>query len=312
MITKELSKAWRLWQVIGIILLAVMLAVPAQATSYKFTLINYPASSLSIPVAVSPNGAFVLGDASQSTGLTDPNRFIYNTKTHIYTPLKITIHSAIVVSAKGVNSSGAVVGSYTDGSGMHGFLYYMGGVRDIDYPGALSTDAVAINDYWTVVGSYIDGAHVEHSFKKLYAGGYSTFDFPITKNCFGNTPARYVFAAAINNNGLILGTSGRICEFGGISILDNHGAFSIVSKNLEVFDAMNAQGLIVGTAYGGIPSGSLVVDQNGVITQPNPNGLGGFNFGEGVDSNGNIVGSYSAGLTKGIPSSGGFLATPIP
>ncbi len=168
------------------------------------------------------------------------------------------------------------MGGYDDGSGGHGFIYSSGKVQTIGFHGALSATATAINDDGTVVGTYVDGAQVEHSFVKR-DGTLTSFDFPETTNCYGEgAPFRQVFAVGINKNGEILGTSGRNCEIGGISILDDHGVFSILDIGLEVFTGMNNRNQIVGTIFGGVPSGQLAVYENGAITSPR--GPGAFQF----------------------------------
>jgi hypothetical protein len=287
---------------VSIILLG--LASSGHALSYKYAAINFPSASASFPIAISSDGHLVLA----TTELNRP--FIYNTQSQLYVKLDIPIPSATSITVSGINSSAAVVGGYHDGSGDHGYYYRGGHVQTIDFPGAASTTGTAINDQGTVVGTYVDGAQVEHSFVKR-GGKFTSFDFPETTNCYGEGGVfRQVFAVGINKSDEILGTSGRNCEIGGISILDDHGVFSILDIGIEVFTGMNNRNQIVGTSYGGIPSGQLAVYENGTIT--NPAGPGSFNFGTGIDSKGDIVGWYEDALINGVFSlNGGFLGRPI-
>jgi probable HAF family extracellular repeat protein len=315
MINREISMTKGHWLLVAVIFM--VLPGSADALSYKYSLINFPnptASTPTVPVAISANGTLVLGDSAQLYDATDPDRFIYDTATHQYKRLNISIPGATLITTTGINSNGAVVGSYTDGSGTHGFLYHNGWFQHIDFPGAIGTNPIGINDYWTVVGSYINGAHVEHSFlKRLNESQYHGFDFPAVLCPDGNTPNNPVFAAGINNNGAILGTTGSACIFEyGVSVLDNHGIFTKLSDQV-IFRGLNTNDEAAGTLYGGHPSGTLTVYNEGKITTPNPNGLGAFNFGAGVDTKGDIVGWYAQASFKGpIPINGGFLATPTP
>lgn len=78
----------------------------------------------------------------------------------------------------GVNSSGSVVGYYTNSSGaFEGFLYSGGNYTALSYPGATGyTQATGINDSGTVVGIYqINGDNTLHSYT-YSAGVYSPYN----------------------------------------------------------------------------------------------------------------------------------------
>src|SRR5262249_31616543 len=65
-------------------------------------------------------------------------------------------------TARGVNNAGQIVGSYTDGSGTHGFLRSGGIYTTLDHPFATNgTLGNSINDFDTVVGTYntLRGTH---------------------------------------------------------------------------------------------------------------------------------------------------------
>jgi probable HAF family extracellular repeat protein len=61
--------------------------------------------------------------------------------------------------ARGINDSGQIVGSYSEGpfGPEYGFLYAGGSLTTIDVPGANSTEAHGINDSGQIAGSYADG-----------------------------------------------------------------------------------------------------------------------------------------------------------
>jgi probable HAF family extracellular repeat protein len=85
-------------------------------------------------------------------------------------------------NAHGINNAGQIVGSYTDGSGTHGFLRSSGGsYTTLDDPLATNgTFANGINDLGQIVGTYntLSGTH---SF--LYNGGiFTTIDDPVVNS----------------------------------------------------------------------------------------------------------------------------------
>jgi hypothetical protein len=74
--------------------------------------------------------------------------------------------------------SGAVVGSYTDSSGVgHGYLRYHGTFTTIDFPGAIFKFTGAGNPKGDIVGLYTDSGGVNHAFL-LSNGVFTSFDFP--------------------------------------------------------------------------------------------------------------------------------------
>ena len=72
----------------------------------------------------------------------------------------------------GINARGDIVGSYCDGpppcliapTGTHGFELAGDGLTTIDYPGALSTGALAINARGDIVGVYYDASGLPKGF----------------------------------------------------------------------------------------------------------------------------------------------------
>src|SRR6516162_2673138 len=63
-----------------------------------------------------------------------------------------------------INDAGAIVGTYADLTGNHGFLYSGGTYATLDAPGATQTRASGINASGLIVGDYFDGASQGHGF----------------------------------------------------------------------------------------------------------------------------------------------------
>jgi hypothetical protein len=76
------------------------------------------------------------------------------------------VAGASVTLPSGINSSGAVVGSYPDStSTYYGFVRSASGVvHTFGIPGAIGTYAVGMNDSGVIVGSYQDKSYASHGF----------------------------------------------------------------------------------------------------------------------------------------------------
>src|SRR6516164_5232068 len=81
----------------------------------------------------------------------------------VYTYTTLDDPSAINnTQAFGINASGQIVGSYSNASGIHGFLYSNGTYTALDDPLATGgTLALGINDLGQIVGEYVNatGTH---------------------------------------------------------------------------------------------------------------------------------------------------------
>src|SRR2546422_145484 len=64
----------------------------------------------------------------------------------------IDVPGAVGTRAFGLNPRGDIVGSYTDGTGTHGFVRSDGVLTTINYPGAATTEAWGINPRGDIVG----------------------------------------------------------------------------------------------------------------------------------------------------------------
>jgi probable HAF family extracellular repeat protein len=84
----------------------------------------------------------------------------------------IDVPGALATRAFGISAGGEIVGSYTDGTGTHGYLWANGTVTIIKFPGAISTEAWGINPQGDIVGRY------------RIAGDTRTFGFLLSDGVF--------------------------------------------------------------------------------------------------------------------------------
>jgi probable HAF family extracellular repeat protein len=84
----------------------------------------------------------------------------------------IDVQGALATRAFGINAVGKIVGSYTDATGTHGYLWANGNVTIIEVPGAISTEAWGINPQDDIVGRY------------RIAGDARTFGFLLSDGVF--------------------------------------------------------------------------------------------------------------------------------
>ena len=140
----------------------------------------------------------------------------------------------------GINAAGVVVGSFTKGSAVKGFVLDNGKYTTIAFAGAQATNPQAINDNKIVVGSYSDGT-LDHGF--IWQGGkFTTVDFPKTR--FGTV------LTSVNNAGLVVGnrlSADRAFGF----IYKNSTFFNIVYPNAKsaTVGGINSSGVISGQVF---------------------------------------------------------------
>ncbi|HUI61720.1 MAG TPA: hypothetical protein VLX90_15950 [Steroidobacteraceae bacterium] len=138
---------------------------------------------------------------------------------------------------RSINTSGAITGSFTDGTGTyHGFLRNPGGeFLTFDAPGVEPTPGsgsgtlpAAINDAGVITGRYVDSKNVSHAFVRGASGAFSTFDAPGAGRTSGSGWG--TFPRSINNAGTI---TGHFIDSGNV----NHGFVRDPSGRLAAFDA---------------------------------------------------------------------------
>ena len=97
---------------------------------------------------------------------------------------QISFPGANSTFAHGIDSSGEVVGDYTDTIRTHGFILSAGIFTTVDYPGALSTYLLGINDNGQIVGAtesvgFIYDRNTQHFTTVVYPDGSYTLPFGI-------------------------------------------------------------------------------------------------------------------------------------
>lgn len=109
------------------------------------------------------------------------------------------VPGAIATTPQDISADGAIVGSFRDANGTHGFLVRGGALTTIDYPGAAVTEARGIASDGTIVGSYRlpgEPAVNSHGFRRTPQGEFHKVDYP------GHTST---IAQRILDDGTILG-----------------------------------------------------------------------------------------------------------
>lgn len=216
---------------------------------------------------------------------------------------------AIGTSANGINERGEIVGSFTDGSGSHGFVKFKKKFRSIDFPGALFTVANGINKRGQIVGSYAD-SQTNHGF--LRSGNkFSTIDFPGASSTVAN---------AIDIGGQIVGAHGATAGFPFPSLitngfLDDDNVFTNINFTANPFAQFTVanginSGRIVGSFFVHAPGpilGFVIPDADSLFSFESFSFPGSLEtFANGINSAEQIVGFYSDSSSV----QHGFLAIP--
>jgi probable HAF family extracellular repeat protein len=212
------------------------------AKSWHYTTLNDPSAAL---------GTATLGinDAGQIVGeyftALDGNRFgngflfSHGAYTTINDLLTAVLPSFPGTVAYVINYKGQVVGSYSDGSGNHGFIYSDGVYTALNAPlGVRGTEAFGINNKGQIVGAYTHSSGIDHGF--LFSRG--TF---ITIN--GPLGAGIDDLFGINDKGQIVGEYGAGGTVHGF--LYSNGVYTTIDDPLGFYSAafgINNAGKIVG------------------------------------------------------------------
>jgi uncharacterized membrane protein len=248
----------------------------------------------------------------------------------------IDVPGAGYTNASGINTTGAIVGSYGQDTGIdsHGFLYMNGTFTYFDYPGDSFTIPLGINDSGLIVGHA--GRNPVMGF--LYDG--TTF----TTITHGNDSATY--SDGINNSGEVVGGTGTIYTTKGFQMqggrfralkvpgqyiyvsgsgVNNLGAvvgwadsnaFKCRASQCQLFDfpganqttalGINDSGVIVGWYNPGSSHDYAFAAKNGkFVSFSYPGAVG--TFAGGINASGQVVGEYF--LADGILH--GFVTSPI-
>lgn len=184
-----------------------------------------------------------------------------------------------------VNNLGQIVGV---GGSTGAFLYDNGVVTELPILGGLRSWAFGINDLGWVVGVSEDSRQTNQGF--IYKdGGISQLE-----NLFPNRPDATSSAKAINNSGVVIGSSN-----GSAVYWSNSGVISALTGSFGgasvVAEAINDAGQIVGYADYASPSTAhgAFIWESGVMTDlGNLGGIGGA-AATSINSAGHVVGSAS-------------------
>ena len=243
------------------------------------------------------------------------------------------IPGAMQMFVDGINASGAVAGSYTDGQTGHAFIRAPDGtITTFKVPGDAGpgTYATSINDRGDVSGSYFDASHVKHGFVRSKSGALTTFRAGddtqvVDMNQAGDVVGYATIGREGNSPEKILGfvrkAQGETTPFevSGAPYTEGHAVLSsgVVAGNstrgaflrstegtITLFDgrvqAMNSRGTITGTIRdaSNVRHGLVRASDGTVETFDIPGADTGFNGGpvpSGINARGEIVGTYSQG-----------------
>lgn len=153
----------------------------------NFTSIRHGKDAVTVPIGIN-NAGYVVG----GTGMGDTRAFELRS-----TRFKMINFPGLYFNGygAGINRFGQVAGWTTDGVHTHGYEYSHATFTQIDFPGALQTEAWDINDDGVIVGWYQVGSSA--SGFALYNGQFTSFGYP---------GARATLADGINASGRIVGT----------------------------------------------------------------------------------------------------------
>lgn len=136
---------------------------------------------------------------------------------------QVDIPGALSTRITGINTAGDMVGTYTVPNLVHGFLMKGGIVTTVDYPGSNHNNLQGINDNGQIVGSALPyGFHYDIATQTFTSSKYPQ--------------AKFTYAMAINNSGIIAGYA--------LTLSGNTG-FEFVNGSFRAIAYPGASGTIV-------------------------------------------------------------------
>ncbi len=109
------------------------------------------------------------------------------------------VPGAVSTIPASINAQGEITGSFSDGTGSHGFVREANGsIKVFDGPGAIWTSPASINARGEITGSFSDGTG-SHGFVREPKGNIIVFDVP------GATSISLTMPTSINAQGEITG-----------------------------------------------------------------------------------------------------------
>jgi probable HAF family extracellular repeat protein len=146
----------------------------------KLSLPTHPALRAGIAVAATLAALGACGD-TPAAPLASPQSAVLLPAGNAFSFTTIDAPGAIATTPQGISADGAVVGTFRDARGTHGFLFRGGAFTTIDYPGAAVTEARGIARDGTIVGSYRlpgEPAVNFHGFRRTSQGEFVKADYP--------------------------------------------------------------------------------------------------------------------------------------
>jgi hypothetical protein len=191
--------------------------------------------------------------------------------------------------ASGINNSGQIVGSYSNGSTTVGFSLSGGSYSDVYVTGSAMTAATGVNNAGLITGYYQDSTlnAVYHGFTQTALGAQSSFDYA------GSISTSATLGSATNDHNTTVGT-----------FSDNSGTHGFIGTSTTVDGpsavftqafGINNAGTVVGD-YATLTQTNAFVDSGGGPVQlVNPIDPSFSTVATGIDSRGDIVGYYTDG-----------------
>jgi hypothetical protein len=231
----------------------------------------------------------------------------------VYTYTYTTLDDPLATNgtwAAGINNAGQIVGSYGDGTGLHGFLYNNATYTTLDDPSATNgTQALDINNTGEIVGNYYDGSG---AYGFLYSGGVYTTLGP------GDLQTH---ASGINDADVIVGDYLDGGADHGFLFSLHVGTYYTIDdpsagqggNNGTMAIGVNAPGAgtqIVGSYYDGKGTHGFLYS-NGAYTILDDPLAAGVTVAKGINDAGQIVGNYfdSANISHSFIYSNGVYTT---
>lgn len=241
-------------------------------------------------------------------------------RTETFEPTAIHYPGSTATSARGVNNSGDIVGTFvcavactnpltgeTSARGVHGFLLRDGVYTRLDVPGGVGTIPRGVSQQGVVVGHY-NSAGVTHGF--TYANGVYVYPIDVPAELFDNpgSSARHTLPVRMSPQGDLVGCiheanfimttmHGWLFRNGQFTILSTPRYPGDPSRDPDTMNnGISATGVIVGFYFSdGV---SYVADENGLVQTFTIDGR--FTLAWDVNARGDIVGVVGENLSMTI------------
>jgi probable HAF family extracellular repeat protein len=259
----------------------LVLSIPGLAyAAFNFTTIDVPGSTLT--EANGNSTKQIVGDYDDVDG--NKHGFILDKK-GIFR--KVDVPNAPLTLLNEVNEEGQIVGTYFDGTRLHGFFLNKGNITTLDPPGSIRSQGGGINEKGQVVGVYRTSDQKRHGY--LWRNGvFTSFNVP------NDHPVLGTVALGINDQGQIAGNyvdlngdrHGFLLSKGIYTQLDFPGAAFTIAQGI------NNEGQIVGQYFNDDESGHgfLLSKKGGYTSIDIPDAT--FTAAFAINDKGEIVGSF--------------------